>query len=106
MCLAALLFLYLITALQCTGLTCSRSIYSQIEALKVSTGIKYVTAEDSCCGCLRVTVETHGPTTNNRIGPSSVVCSTSTLDCTSIRKNSSLGWWLCKSEQHYQFQYL
>ena len=39
--------------------TCGDSIYPHIDALQVSTGIKYVTVEDSCCGSLRVTVETY-----------------------------------------------
>ena len=39
-------------------LTCGGSIYSHIDALKVSTTIRYVTVEDSCSGGgLRVTVE-------------------------------------------------
>ena len=80
------LLLYKLVALQCTGLTYGGSIYPHIDALQVSNGIKYVTAEDSCCGSPRVTVETYGPTTNSRNSPSSVVSSTSTLDCTSIRK--------------------
>ena len=44
-------------ALQCTGLTCVAIIYPHIDALKISSGIRYLTAEDSCCGSLRVTVE-------------------------------------------------
>ena len=39
------------------GLTCGGSIYPHIDALKSSSGIKYLTAEDSCCGTLRVTME-------------------------------------------------
>ena len=51
------LLLYKHVSLQCTGLTCGGSIYPHIDALKSSSGIKYLTAEDSCCGTLRVTVE-------------------------------------------------
>ena len=42
---------------ECTGLTCGGSIYHHIDALKSSSAIAYLTAEDSCCGTLRVTVE-------------------------------------------------
>jgi len=44
---------------QCTGLTSGTSVYPHIEALCDSTGTRYVTAEDSCCGTLRVAVEIH-----------------------------------------------
>ena len=54
------LLLYKLVDLQCTGLTGGGSIYPHIDALQVSTGTKYVTAEDSCCGALRVTVEKYG----------------------------------------------
>ena len=50
-------YLYKLVALQCTGLTCCGSIYPHIDALKCSSGIAYVTAEDSCCGSPRITVE-------------------------------------------------
>ena len=53
------LFLYKHVALQYTGLTCGGIIYPYIDALKSSSGIiiTYLTAEDSCCATLRVTVE-------------------------------------------------
>ena len=60
-----------LVSLQCRGLTCGVSIYPHIEALKVSTGIRYVTVEDSCFGSSRVTVETNCSTTPK--SPSSVV---------------------------------
>ena len=44
---------------QCTGLTSDTSVYPYIEALCDSIGIRYVTAEDSCCGTLRVADENH-----------------------------------------------
>ena len=59
---------------KCTGFTCGGSIYPHIDTLKVSTGIKYVTVEDSCCGSPRVTVETYCPRRRNvTISPGSVV---------------------------------
>jgi len=42
---------------QCTGLTSGVSVYPNMEALCYITGIRYVTAEDPCCGTLRVAVE-------------------------------------------------
>ena len=70
-------------SLQCTGLTCGDSIYSHIDALFPSTAIKYVTVEDSCCGSPSVTVEMYCSRASR---PSSVACSTSTFNLTSIRK--------------------
>ena len=70
-------------ALQCSGLTCTVCIYPHIEALEVSTTIRYCTAEDSCCGSPRVTVEMY---CSRRSRSSSVVGSTITFNLTSVRK--------------------
>ena len=68
------LLLYKLVSLHCTGLTCVGSIYPHIKALKSSIGIKYVTAEDSCCGCPRVTVEDYSSRIiKSSISPTSVV---------------------------------
>ena len=40
-------------------LTSGVSVYPHIEAMCYSTGTRYVTAEDSCCGTLRVADENH-----------------------------------------------
>ena len=45
--------------IQRTELTSGTSVYPYIEALCDSTGVRYVTVEDSCCGTLRVAVENH-----------------------------------------------
>ena len=61
--------------LQYTELTCGGSIYPHIDALKISTGITYLTAEDSCCVTLRVTVEKYCSkySTIKATSPSSVI---------------------------------
>jgi len=47
-------------------LTSGASVYPHIEAMYYSSGTRYVTVEDSCCGTLRVAVENH----SSRIGSS------------------------------------
>ena len=42
-----------------TGLTGTVIIYPHIEALYETTGIRYVTMENSCCGTLKVAAENH-----------------------------------------------
>ena len=77
-----------------TGLTCGGSIYSHIDSLKNSSGIKYLTAEDSCCVSPRVTVETYCSRRRHiSISPPSEVCSTFTFNSTSIRKVPMSSWW-------------
>ena len=96
-----MLLLYRCCVLQCTGLTCSGSIYPHINALKSSTGIKYFTAEDSCHGTLRVTVEKYCSTNKGStrrkpltISPTSVVWkSIKAVNPTSIRKVPVSSWW-------------
>ena len=44
---------------QCTELTSGAIVYPHIEAPQYSIVIRYVTAEDSCYGTLRVAVEIH-----------------------------------------------
>ena len=90
------LLLYKCCVLQCTELTCGGSIYPHIDALKNSTGIKYVTAEDSCCGSPRVTVEKYCSRMRRpvSINPSSVVRqSINIFNPTSIRKVPVSSWW-------------
>ena len=90
------LLLYKHVALQCTGLTCSGCIYPHIDALKNSTGIKYLTVEDSCFGSPMVTVEKYCSRMRRYISvnPSSVVWSSINIwDTNSIRKVPVSSWW-------------
>ena len=69
--------LYKLIVLQCTELTCGDNIYPHIYTLKISIGIKYLTAEYSSCGSPRVTVEKYCSRPRRRIpisiNPTSVV---------------------------------